>query len=67
MARDVLDCDVLRVIGCRLGSNDWDLISLIFSTHHANRDARPAYDIEIIDAPQHALQLQKAYPYLKAR
>ena len=38
LARDVLNCDVLRVIGCRLGPSDWDLISLLFSTRHANRD-----------------------------
>ena len=63
MARDVLDCDFLRVIGCSLGSNDWDLISLIFSTHHAMTDKPKPYAIEIIDSPQHACQLQKAYPY----
>ncbi len=65
MARDVLNCDVLRVIGCRLGANDWDLISLIFSTHHANRDGHKPYTIEIIDSPKHASQLKRDYPYLK--
>ena len=37
LAREVLDCDVLRVVGCRLGPSDWDLISLLFSTRHSNQ------------------------------
>ena len=64
LARDVLDCDVLRVIGCRLGPSDWDLISLLFGTRHANRDRDLPYSIEIIDSPKHAIQLQESYPYL---
>src|SRR5207249_3124295 len=32
LAREMLDCDVLRIVGCRLSPNDWDLISLLFST-----------------------------------
>ena len=64
MARDVLNCDVLRVIGCRLGPSDWDLISLLFGTRHAHRDRELAYSIEIIDSPENAARLQKDYPYL---
>jgi len=64
MARDVLDCDVLRVIGCRLGANDWDLISLIFSTQHTSLAGSNPYTIEIIDSLKHANKLKKDYPYL---
>ncbi len=64
LARDVLDCDVLRVIGCRLGPSDWDLISLLFGTRHANRDRDLPYSIEIIDSPEQAVRLQESYPYL---
>ena len=64
LAREMLDCDVLRIIGCRLAPNDWDLISLIFTTRHANSIRRP-YAIELIDAPLHAAALQKSYPYLE--
>ena len=67
LARDVLNCDVLRVIGCRLASSDWDLISLLFGTRHANRDRDLPYSIEIIDSPKHATQLQKSYPYLDVK
>lgn len=64
LAREMLDCDVLRIIGCRLAPNDWDLISLIFTTRHANSIRRP-YAIELIDAPLHAAELQERYPYLE--
>lgn len=65
-ARELLDCDVLRVIGCRLSPNDWDLISMLFSTRLARSQGR-AYEIEIIDSPNHAEDLQKRYPYLSVR
>ena len=64
LARDVLNCDVLRIIGCRLGPSDWDLISLLFGTRHAHRDRDLTYSIEIIDSPKNAARLQKSYPYL---
>ena len=67
LARDVLNCDVLRVIGCRLGPSDWDLISLLFGTRHANRDRDLPYSIEIIDSPKHAARLQESYPYLDVK
>ena len=67
LARDVLNCDVLRVIGCRLGPSDWDLISLLFGTRHANRDRDLPYSIEIIDSPKNAARLQESYPYLGAK
>ncbi len=63
LAHEMLDCDILRVIGCRLGSNDWDLISLLFATRHTNTNGRP-YRIEVIDAPRQVGQLQNEYPYL---
>ena len=61
-ARELLACDILRVVGCRLGPNDWDLISLLFTMKHANIAHRPR--IEIIDAPKHANALKMSYPYL---
>ena len=62
-AREMLACDVLRVVGCRLGPNDWDLISLLFTMRYASLAHRP--QIEIIDAPEHALKLKQSYPYLE--
>lgn len=46
-AREILiECDILRVIGCSLSSNDWGLISLIFGTQKLRLDG--GYSIEII-------------------
>ena len=64
LARDVLNCDVLRIIGCRLGPSDWDLISLLFGTRHAHRERHLTYSIEIIDSPKNAARLQESFPYL---
>jgi hypothetical protein len=63
LARELLDCDVLRVVGSRLGPNDWDLISLLFATRHTNVTRGP-YKLELIDSPAQAIKLQTAHPYL---
>ena len=62
-AREMLACDILRVIGCRLGPNDWDLISLLFTMRHAGLAHRP--QIEVINAPENAFELKDSYPYLE--
>ena len=66
LAREVLNCDVLRIIGCNLGANDWDLISLLFTTRHADRTSGP-YRVEVIDSPKQALKLQIQFPYLDVK
>lgn len=63
LAREMLSCDILRVIGCRLSSNDWDLISLLFAMRHINVTRRP--QIEVIDSPLHVERLKESYPYLE--
>jgi hypothetical protein len=65
-ARELLDCDVLRILGCNLGPNDWDLISLLFTTMHGRESAQP-YEIEMIGWPDGAEKLQRAFPYLNSR
>ena len=66
MAREALDCDVVRIIGCRLSPSDWDLISLLFTTRHTHVRNQP-YLVEVIDSPSHALELSERYPYLDIR
>ena len=63
LAREMLSCDILRVIGFSLTANDWDLISLLFTMRHVNFATRP--QIEMIDAPQHVELLKEKYPYLE--
>ena len=67
LAREMLNCDVLRIIGCSLSGNDWDLISLLFSTRKAQSNRVAPYVIEVIDSPSRAFQFQQQYPYLEAR
>ena len=62
LARELLSCDVLRIVGCSLRANDWDLVSMLFSMRHVNSLGRPS--IEVIDSPAHAHSLKTSYPYL---
>lgn len=66
-ARELLDCDLLRIVGCRLGPNDWDLISLIFTTSHTNARRPEAYRVEVINSPSSAMSLRESHPYLDAQ
>ncbi|MBA2725956.1 MAG: SIR2 family protein, partial [Actinobacteria bacterium] len=65
-ARELLDCDVLRIIGCNLGPNDWDLVSLLFTTMHGRASGRP-YEIEVVSWPEDASRIRVAFPYLNVR
>ena len=65
-ARELLDCDVLRIIGCNLGPNDWDLVSLLFSTRHTHTSA-PPYAIEVISGFETADRIRNLFPYLEIR
>ena len=64
LAREMLDCDVLRVVGCRL-DNDWDVVSLLFTMRHGSFPNQPR--VEIIDAPSRAEEIAKAFPYLEVQ
>ena len=66
LAREVLDCDVLRIVGCRLDGNDWDLISLLFNALHAKTEAGSCM-VEIVDSPLQAQKLKLRFPYLDPR
>ena len=63
LARELLSCDVLRIVGCSLRPNDWDLVSMVFAVRHVSSLRRP--NIEVIDSPFHAYCLKTQYPYLE--
>ena len=67
VARELLQCDLLRIVGCNLSGNDWDLISLLFTTRHGGAPTPTAYEVEIIDSPKHVRTLRRRYPYLDVR
>lgn len=63
-AKEILLCDILRVVGCSLSRNDWGIISLLYSTQKLNSQ-KNEYTIEIIDYPITAEKIKKIYSYLK--
>lgn len=63
IARELLDCDILRIIGCSLNRNDWELISLLYTTQKARGDKKN-YIIELIDYPKESQKTKDRYPYL---
>ena len=66
VARELLDCDILRIVGCRLSANDWDLVSMLFTTRHVHMEHGP-YEIEVIDRRSVAEQIGAAFPYLQPK
>ena len=66
LARTLLDCDIVRIIGCNLGPNDWDLISMLFASQHTH-NTRDDQEIEIIARPTTALKIRRTFPYLNVK
>lgn len=64
-AKELLECDILRIIGSSLSRNDWDLVSLIFTTQRLRTDYKPPYIIELIDYPDRCKDIRKEYGYLR--
>ena len=66
-ARELLDCDILRIIGSSLSGNDWELVSLIHTTQQLRTDGKPPYTIELIDYPDKCEKLKEQYNYLNIK
>ena len=65
-AIEILNCDILRIIGCSLSRNDWHLVSLLYTTQKLNFKKK-SYDIELIDYSNEGEKIRKSYPYLSFR
>ena len=63
-ARELLDCDVLRIIGSSLSMNDWGLVSLVHTTQKPRADRQTPYSIEIIDYPSKCRRIKNEHKYL---
>ncbi len=63
-ARELLNCDILRIIGSSLTQTDWDLISLIHSTQRLRTDGGSRYNVEFIGLPSACERIKRDYPYL---
>lgn len=66
-ARELLECDILRIIGSSLSGNDWELVSLIHTTQQLRTDGKPPYTIELIDYPEKCEKLKDQYNYLNIK
>ena len=66
-AREVLDCDVLRIIGSSLSQNDWDLISLLASTQNYRTDEKGPYAIEFIGSSETMKKIREEHEYVKMK
>lgn len=61
-AFEMLDCDILRIVGCKLSQNDWGLISLLFDTQ---LETGGAYKIELICSHEGGMDIKKRNGFLK--
>lgn len=60
------DCDMLRIVGCSLSQNDWNLISLIFNAQNAQyNDSKTCFKIELIMDINDIDFFKKEISYLK--
>lgn len=66
-ARELLKCDILRVIGSSLSRNDWELVALLYITQKLRTDNEAPYTIELIDYPSVCDKIKEQYCYLKIK
>lgn len=62
-AKELLHCDILRVVGCSLNRNDWELVSLLQTTQRFHSQ-RKRFTIELIDYSDEGKKKKNEYPYL---
>ncbi len=61
-ARELLNCDILRIIGCSLSRNDWLLIALIHDAQKLRKSSQ--LKVQLLDYPKHAYEIYVNFPYL---
>lgn len=65
-ARELLNCEILRVVGCSLSRNEWHLVSMLYATQKLNR-MKKEYAIEIISSPKTGDEIRGQYPHLRIK
>lgn len=58
----LIECDILRVIGCSLSANDVGLIDLIFKAH-LERGGKNKLEIELINSPESGKEIKKRFGF----
>ena len=62
----LMECDVLRVIGCSLSRNDWGLIPILYTVQKFSKRPK-GMEVEIIDFADTGDQVQRNYRYLTVK
>ena len=65
-AQELLDCDILRIIGCSLNRNDWHLVSLLYITQKLNTNKKE-FIIELINHIDGCKIIKRNYAYLNIK
>lgn len=60
------DCEIVRIVGCSLSQNDWNLISLLFDTQQRQRNVNgDCFKIELIISHDLGEKIIANYSYLR--
>jgi hypothetical protein len=59
----LIDCDILRIIGCSLSQNDVGLVDLLFKAH-LSRTMRHPFEVQMITFDPHNNPIKKNYGFL---
>ena len=62
----LMECDLVRVIGCSLSRNDWGLVPMLYTAQRFNEQGRNI-EIEIIDFVQTGRDIKNNYRYLNVK
>jgi hypothetical protein len=65
-ARELLNCGILRIVGCSLSRNEWHLVSMLYVTQKLKKIGGE-YNIEIISSPTTGDRIRTTYPHLKIK
>ena len=63
-AKELLECNILRVIGSSLSLNDWDLIALIATAQGMDDGSNETLKIEFINSIEAKDEIDKSHHYL---
>jgi hypothetical protein len=60
----LMQCDILRIVGCSLSRNDWGLIPILYTVQQFSNIGKK-FEIEIIDYPLTAAFIIDNYKYME--
>lgn len=63
---ELMNCDILRIVGCSLSRNDWGLIPILYTIQKLNKTGKTT-EIEVVDYPETAKTIRKTYNYLDVK